>query len=169
LIRRLLLILLLALGGAWIVRTYLFEGVWVASGSMEPTLPTGTHYFVNKLVYHLHPPLRGDIVVFKSPVDDQKGLIKRVIAVGGDQVEIHAKHVSVNGTALTEPYAVYKRGGERLVGDNIDSMSVPADCFFVLGDNRDESEDSTTWKDSKTGERIFFIHKQNLQGRLVIP
>ena len=59
---------------------------------MEPTLPVGTHYFVNKVVYHLHPPLRGDIIVFcEVRWITKKGLIKRVIAVGGDQVELRGQ------------------------------------------------------------------------------
>jgi signal peptidase I len=169
LIKRTLLIVILSLAGAGLVRAFLLEGVWVASGSMEPALAVGTHYFVNKLVYRLHPPLRGDMIVFKDPVDEQKGLIKRVIAVGGDTVEIRSKQVFLNGSALTEPYAIYKRANERLLGDNMPPKTVPSGHYFVLGDNRDESEDSTSWKDPKTGERIYFIGHQAIQGRLVIP
>jgi signal peptidase I len=166
--KRLLFLLVLGVGGAWIVRQYVFEGVWVASGSMEPTLPVGTHYFVNKLVYRLHPPRRGEIIVFKSPVDAEKGLIKRVIAVGDDEVEVRDKHVYVNKTAIQEPYVVYKRAGERLKGDTLEPMKVPQDHFFVLGDNRDESEDSSTWMDKSTNTHVFFIKRQDIQGRLVI-
>jgi signal peptidase I len=169
LIKRILLILVLSLGGAWIVRGFLFEGVWVASGSMEPTLQVGAHYFVNKFAYRLHAPLRGDIIVFRSPVDEQKGLIKRVIAIGGDQVQLRNKQVFLNGQALSEPYAVYDRASEHLIGDNTPPLSVPEHCFFVLGDNRDESEDSSMWKDPATGEAVRFIHARNIQGRLIIP
>ena len=168
-IKRILLIAGLALGGGWIVRKCLLEGIWVASGSMEPTLPVGTHYFVNRMAYHLHSPLRGDIIVFKSPVDAEKGLIKRVIAVGGDRVERRSKQVFLNGTALSEPYAVYKRAAERLAGDNIPPVTVPADNVFVLGDNRDESEDSSVWKDPRTGEHIYCVRGQDIEGRLIIP
>jgi signal peptidase I len=169
LIRRLLLLVLVAVGGAWLVRTFLFEGVYVASGSMEPTLSVGTHYFVNKMAYRFHPPLRGDIIVFKSPVDAQKGLIKRVIALPGDRVELRSKQVYLNGQALTEPYTIYKRASERLVGDNIQEMTVPPDRFFVLGDNRDESEDSSDWKDPQTHEPVRFIEAGRIDGKLVIP
>jgi signal peptidase I len=167
--KRLLLIVVLSLAGAWIVRDFLFEGVWVASGSMEPTLPVNAHYFVNKMVYHIHPPLRGDIIVFQSPVDQQKGLIKRVIATPGDKIEIREKHIVLNGSPLSEPYAVYKRANERLAGDTMDEKTVPPDSYFVLGDNRDESEDSTSWVDSTTGRRIYFVQAAAIQGRLVIP
>ena len=168
-IKRLLLIVIVSLSGAGLVRGFLFEGVWIASGSMEPTLPEGTHYFVNKVIYHLRPPLRGEIIVFRSPVDNQKGLIKRVIAVGGDRVEIRRKQVSLNGTPLSEPYAVYKRATERLLGDTLPLLAVPAEAYFVLGDNRDESEDSDSWKDAATGAKIYFVKRENIQGRLVIP
>lgn len=136
---------------------------------MEPTLAEGAHYFVNRVVYHVHPPRRGDIIVFKSPTDEQKGLIKRVIAVGGDEVQIRDKQVVLNGQPLSEPYAVYKRRSERLVGDNTPPLKVPDDGFFVLGDNRDESEDSSVWKDPKTGAPIRFIDENYLEGRLIIP
>jgi signal peptidase I len=166
--KRLLFLIVLGVGGAWLVRHYVFEGVYVASESMEPTLPKGNHYFVNKVVYWISSPRRGDIIVFQSPVDAQKGMIKRVIAVGGDEVEMRDKHVYVNQTALHEPYAVYKRASERLVGDNMGPLKVPADHFFILGDNRDESEDSTSWRDSATHQPIYFLNKQHIQGRLVI-
>jgi signal peptidase I len=168
LIRR-IVIIALAVAAGWAVRVCLLEGIWIASGSMEPTLPVGTHYFVNRAVYHLHPPERGDIVVFKSPIDAETGLVKRVIAVGGDQIEIRAKQVILNGTPLSEPYAVYKRAQERLVGDNLPAVKVPEHAIFVLGDNRDESEDSSVWKDPKTGERIYFVQGPSIDGRLMKP
>ena len=168
-LKRILLILVLALGGAAITREYVFEGVWVASGSMEPTLPVGTHYFVNKWVYRFQQPQRGDIIVLRDPVDQEKGLIKRVIAVGGDQVQMRDKVVFLNGYALAEPYSVHDRAQERLVGDNSPLLTVPADSFFVLGDNRDESEDSSVWKDPQTGEPVRFVQKKDIQGRLIIP
>jgi signal peptidase I len=168
-LKRIVLLLVLGLGGAWAVRAFVFEGVWVASGSMEPTLPIQTHYFVNKLAYVWSSPKRGDIVVFKSPTDHQKGMIKRVIAVAGDRVEMRNKRVILNQALLHEPYAVYKRAGERLVGDNMDPLQVPAECVFILGDNRDESEDSTSWTDPQTGQPIRFLKLSDIEGRLVIP
>jgi len=158
----------LALAGAYIVRHYLFEGVWVASGSMEPTLPVGNHYFVNKWIYHVSKPQRGEIIVFQSPVDGEKGLIKRVIAVGGDHVQLRDKQVFLEEKPLSEPYAFYKRPNDHLVGDNSPPLTVPADSYFVLGDNRDESEDASVWKDPNTGESIRFIQMKDIQGRLVI-
>lgn len=164
--KRFLFLLTLAVAGGWIVRSFLFEAVSVASGSMQPSLPVGNHYLVNKMVYRFHPPQRGDIIVFKNPTNESKGLIKRVIAIGGDQVEIRAKDVFLNGSALPEPYAMHKRASERLVGDNLGPLTVPPGHVFVLGDNRDESEDSSVWK-KPTGEHIFFIPNESIDGRLI--
>ncbi len=91
LVRRLLFLVALALGGTWILRTFFFDTISVASGSMEPTLEVGTHFWVNRLVYRFHNPERGDIIVFTSPVDEETGFIKRVIAVPGDAVELETK------------------------------------------------------------------------------
>jgi signal peptidase I len=168
LIKRLAFLVVLALGGAWVVRNYLIEGVYIASGSMEPTLPVGGHYLVNKLAFHLGAPKRGEIIVFRSPVDQQKGMVKRVIAVPGDTIELRDKQVLLNGAPLSEPYAVYKRRNERLVGDNIEPLKVPDNSYFVMGDNRDESDDSTEWRDPATGKPIYFVTNENLQGRLII-
>jgi signal peptidase I len=168
-IKRILILLILGLGGAWAVREYVAEGVWVASASMEPTLPVGSHFFVNKLAYRNNLPLRGDIIVFQNPVDDQMGMIKRVIAVGGDTIEMRSKQVFLNGEPLSEPYAVYKRAKERLVGDNRDAIKVPEDTVYVLGDNRDESSDSSQWVDRETGQNVPFVPRKKIQGRLMIP
>jgi signal peptidase I len=168
-LKRLLVIVLLAVTAGCALRAFVLEGIWVASGSMEPQLPVGTHYFVNKLTYHFREPRRGEIIVFRSPIDQQKGLIKRVIALPGDEVEVRDKRIYLNGTPLAEPYAIYKRATERLVGDNVAKMTIPPDCFYVLGDNRDESEDSSVWRDPQTKERIYCVPRSNVQGQLLIP
>src|SRR5882762_293263 len=117
--KRALFLVALAVGITWILRTFLFDTIVVASGSMEPTLAVGDHYLVNRLIYRFHGPDRGDIIVFRSPVDEQTGFIKRVIAVSGDSIEIHEKHVILNGKPLEEPYTEYKRAKETLEGDNL--------------------------------------------------
>jgi signal peptidase I len=68
---------------------------------------------------------------------------------------------------LEEPYTIYKRANENLAGDNLGPLKVPEDSVFVLGDNRDESYDSTTWKDAKTGKPIYFLPMKNIKGRLI--
>ena len=144
------------------------EGIYVASGSMEPTLDVGMHYFVNRWIYRWHAPQRGDIIVFPSPVEPDLGLIKRVIAVGGDKVEIRNKQVIVNDQPLVEPYVIHKRPNERLQGDDIGPLQVPMGYVFVLGDNRDQSEDSSVWHDA-SGKPVYFVPDASISGRLIRP
>ncbi len=94
-------------------------------------------------------------------------MIKRVVAIGGDRVEMRDKKVYLNGQRLDEPFAVYKRANERLVGDNIEELTVPEGHVFLLGDNRDESADSTTWKDAKTDTPIHFVPLKDIKGRVI--
>jgi len=167
LIRRLLFLVALAVGITWLLRTFVIDTISVASGSMEPTLDVGTHYLVNRWVYHFHPPERGDIIVFTSPVDGATGFIKRVIAIPGDTVELREKKVFLNGKPLEEPFTVYKRPADLLAGDNLGQLTVPENEVFVLGDNRDESFDSTTWKNPQTGAHIYFLEMSKIKGRLI--
>jgi signal peptidase I len=166
-VTRILFLLFLGVAGAWILRTYFFETISVASGSMEPTLFVGAHYLVNRFVYHLHAPQRGDIISFRSPVDHETFFIKRVIALPGDKIELRAKQVILNGTLLDEPYTIHKRATERLDGDDLGPLNVPAGDVFVLGDNRDESFDSSVWTDPKTGAPIRFLSIKDIRGRLI--
>ena len=150
-----------------LVREVLLEGVYVASPSMEPTLPVGTHYFVNKLSPFFRDFRRGEIVVFPSPVSEQKDLLKRVIGLPGETISIRNKKVFINDAPLDEPYAIFKRKDEILMGDNIDPMTIPEGKYFVMGDNRDESGDSRDWKDAQTGAPIYFVEKEDIRGLLI--
>ena len=160
---RLLLLVSLAVSIALALRIWVFEAIYVASGSMEPTLPVGEHLFVDKVTLRLRPPQRGDIVVFHSPTGKDLDLAKRVIALPGETVELRAKRVFIDGRELDEPYAAHKRAGERLEGDDLGPLAVPPGGLFVLGDNRDESDDATVWKDA-SGRPIHFIPSAGLQG-----
>jgi signal peptidase I len=165
--KRLLFLVLLGVGGALVIRAVVFEGIYIASPSMEPTLPVGTNYFVDKLTPFFKDFKRGEIIVFAPPVEKEgKELVKRVIGLPGDTVQIADKKVFLNGQPLVEPYAVYKRKDEILVGDNIPALTVPEDSYFVMGDNRDESGDSRDWKDA-SGNPVYFVPKDHIKGRLL--
>ncbi len=82
-------------------------------------------------------------------------------------MELREKKVFINGKAVEEPYTEYKRAQEELAGDNMGPLHVPDECLFVLGDNRDESFDSTTWKDLKTSKAIYFLPMKNVKGKLI--
>lgn len=161
---------LVAIGalGALGFRKFVGEGISIASASMEPTLPVGRFLAVNKLAYLFGEPRRGDIVVFPSPVEPGKELVKRVIAVGGDDVRLVEKKVVLNGKVLPEPYAVHRRGDERLVDDNLEVGVVPRGRVFVLGDNRDHSGDSRDWKDAQ-GRPVRFVRVDDIKGKIIEP
>jgi signal peptidase I len=149
----------LALLIALAVRSSVVQAFWVPSGSMLPTIQIGDHIFVNKLAYSIRLPLvgtelmrvgdlhRGDVIVFISPIDPSTDLIKRVIAVPGDTVEIRNKQLYVNGEKLPDPHAYFSDSTIMPSGhrDNMPPTQVPDGKFFVMGDNRDRSYDSRFW------------------------
>lgn len=115
----------------------------VRQRSMEPTLNSGDRVLVSKVDYRLHPPERGDIIVFTPPIDTGIPFVKRVIALGGDTVDVRDGKVFVNGQPLTEPYAV---GATQPRNPSVRfPLQVPRDSVFVLGDNRPVSGDSREW------------------------
>ncbi len=157
------------------IRTFIVQAFKIPSGSMKPTLEIGDHILVNKLSYGLKIPYlrttlistgqpeRGDIAVFIYPVDKNKDFIKRVIAVGGDVVEIKNKKVFVNGVSAPEPYAVHN---EEVIfpkaiqpRDNFGPVKVPEGTIFVMGDNRDQSYDSRFWG---------FVRLEDVIGKAVV-
>ncbi len=154
---------MLGAAGAYCVRTYAFEGIYLASNSMAPTLPEGRHIIVNKFSFAFSRPRRGDVVMFDLPAHPEKGLVKRVIAVGGDHIEIRRKAVILNGQELNEPYVQHTRPDEILVGDNIPDTEVPKDTLFVMGDNRDVSGDSRDWNDAQ-GRWTPFVPVTRVRG-----
>ncbi len=160
---RLLFLVGIALAIVMPIRLWVLESIYIASPSMEPKLPVGGHVFLDKVTLRWRSPERGEIIVFISPVGDEHEFVKRVIAVGGDRVQIKEKKVFVNGEELFEPYAQHTRRDERLTGDNIGLLTVPQDALFVLGDNRDESKDSSAWTDAD-GQAVYFLPLKNVRG-----
>jgi signal peptidase I len=160
---RLFFLILLGAAGAYGVRRFAFEGIYIASDSMSPALPEGRHIFVNKAALLISPPRRGDVVMFDLPGHPEKGLVKRVIGVAGDRLEIRHKQVFLNGQELAEPYVIHRRADEALEDDNMPEVTVPADCVFLMGDNRDQSKDSRDWK-NEAGEWSPFVPLARLQG-----
>lgn len=160
---RLLLLVALALAIVLPIRAYVVEPITIASGSMEPTLQVGEHCVLDKVTLRRRAPRRGDIVIFRCPVADHLQMGKRVIGLPGDTVEIRAKLVYVNGRRLHEPYVTHKRPNERLDGDDLGPLTVPQGSIFVLGDNRDESDDSSVWRDDQ-GRRAPFVPLEDVSG-----
>ena len=155
--------LLVAVLVALFFRTWVVEAFKIPTSSMEPRLIPGDHVVVNKFVYgrcagpwaRLLPqrdPARGDVVVFRSPADPSRDLVKRFVGLPGETVEIAAKRLLVDGSALPEPYSVYSdpdvlpKGPEvpkaLASRDHFGPLALPAEGFLALGDNRDDSQDS---------------------------
>ncbi|MHB8058115.1 MAG: signal peptidase I [Desulfuromonadaceae bacterium] len=156
---------------ALVIRTYLVQAFKIPSGSMEDTLAIGDHLLVSKFIYGtkipfvdarvltIRDPRRGDVIVFEYPEDPSKDFIKRVVGVPGDVVEGKDKKVYVNGTHYENPHEVHKEKDvvpkEMNPRDTFGPVTVPADSYFVMGDNRDRSYDSRFWK---------FVRRDQIKG-----
>ncbi len=157
------ILILVALVVAVVIKTFLIQAFFIPSGSMIPTLEVDDRVMVNKLAYTFGEPAPGDIVVFDSPfggaepdeslvdkvvrnVSESLGirtataeddLIKRIVAIGGQTVEIRDNRVLVNGEAIAEPYLA---AGATMA--DMDLTEIPAGLVWVMGDNRSRSVDS---------------------------
>jgi len=123
---------------AYVVEPYVVHGT-----SMEPTFESSQRLFVSKFVPNLESIERGDIVIFEHPLEEGKRLIKRVIGLEGDRIEIRAGRVYLNDARLEEPYI--SAPDDTFFGPH----TVEAGCFFALGDNRAFSDDSRRFGDVK--------------------
>lgn len=178
--------IIIALILAFFIRAFVIQAFKIPSGSMIPTLLIGDHILVTKFTYdvklpifdttlwHIRYPKRGEIIVFKYPLDPGKDFIKRVIGVPGDEIIIRNKHVYVNGRELKEPYVQYTDPrifpAEVSPRDNLGPLSVPANSLFVMGDNRDESYDSRFWKfvdfSAVRGKALIIYWSWNSKGQM---
>ncbi len=133
--------LILSLLLAFVVIFFLYQPVQVEGTSMAPLLSHRERILVNKLVYRLGPIERGDIVVFRFPLDPSKSYIKRVVGLPGEWVSMVDGQVLINGAPLDEPY-LPGRFHDRQTQMPI---QVPAGQYYVLGDHREMSNDSRVW------------------------
>jgi signal peptidase I len=150
---------------ALFVRTWVVQAFKIPTGSMENNLLIGDHLLVNKFVFGptplaigrallpVRPIRRGDIIVFKYPDEPDRDFIKRVIGLPGETVELRNKKVYINGTPLDEPYVHFltppSMDGQEVTSSDVREqfapVTVPSDHYFVMGDNRDNSQDSRYW------------------------
>ena len=149
---------------ALFVRTWVVQAFKIPTGSMENNLLIGDHLLVNKFVFGPTAfPLekavlpvrdieRGDVVVFKYPDEPERDFIKRVIGLPGDTLELRNKKVYVNGQGLDEPYVHFLEPASQAqevtsfdVRERYGPVRVPDGQYFVMGDNRDNSQDSRYW------------------------
>ena len=147
---------------ALFVRTFVFQAFKIPTGSMEPNLLIGDHLIVNKMIFAPtanaverailpgRPIERGDVVVFKYPKDPERDFIKRVIGLPGDRLELRQKQIYINDQAVDQPFAFFTPAGQgtAVPGDlrfDYGPVVVPRGQYFMMGDNRDFSEDSRFW------------------------
>jgi signal peptidase I len=164
----LVVIVALALGLALGIQAFLVKPYQIPSGSMEPTLDVGQRVLVNRFVYHLHEPKIGNIVVFHppegaetaaecgaevpdtepcpepTPHESSQNFIKRIVAVGGDTLSIKEGHPVVNGVEKSDERYI-RACGSASVCNMPKTITIPKGYFFMMGDNRGESDDSRYW------------------------
>jgi signal peptidase I len=166
---------------ALFIRTFVVQAFKIPTGSMEENLLIGDHLLVNKFVFGptetaLERTLlpvgtikRGDILVFKYPVEPDRDFIKRVIGLPGETLELREKKVYINGKPLDEPYVHFLQppGAESDlhevtsydVRERYGPVTVPANQYFMMGDNRDNSQDSRYWG---------FMPRENVKGKALL-
>jgi len=136
-------VIVVALGAAFVVRTFVFQQYVIDGPSMKPTLHQGDRVLLNKLSYRVHDVRRGDVVVFDKVQGTQHDdLIKRVIALEGETIRIENCTVFINGEQLDEPYLADDVRAGRCGATSMAPLTVPDGDVFVMGDNRPESSDS---------------------------
>ena len=133
--------ILAAFGIAIFIIVFVVQPVKVEGTSMQPMLDDQERIFVNRFIYQFKDIERGDVVVFRYPKDVNKSFIKRILAVPGDEIEIRAGRVYLNGSWLDEPYVPIEFLDKRSYPRTI----VPPGRYFVLGDHRNSSNDSRNW------------------------
>jgi len=125
-----------AIAVALLIRTFIVELYVVDGPSMRPTLQHEERLVVNKFIYYFRDPQKGEVVIFRYPRDPSRDFIKRVIATAGDTIEIKEGRVYVNDQLLREDYILEKTRTE------YPKVTIPEGTIFVMGDNRNNSEDS---------------------------
>lgn len=121
---------------ALIIRTFIVELYVVDGPSMKPTLQDEERLVVNRFIYRVRDPIKGEVIIFRYPRDIKRDFVKRVIATAGDTIEIKAGHVYVNDQLQREDYILEKTRTE------YPKVTIPEGTVFVMGDNRNNSEDS---------------------------
>jgi len=129
----------------YVVRTF-----YIPSGSMKPTLLPNDYILVNEFLYRFRAPERGDVIVFKPPLPKAPDYIKRLIGKGGEKLEVKKGKVYINDTPIVEPYIM------EMPDYDYGPVIIPPEHYFVMGDNRNNSEDSHIWG---------FLPKKNIVGK----
>jgi len=142
-----------------LIITFVVQAFYIPSGSMEPTLQVDDRILVSKFSYRLGRIARGDVIVFHYPLNPGKDFVKRVVALGGERVELRDGVVLINKQPITELYPTALAAGDRACTTSYGPQTIPQGQLFVLGDNRCNSEDS----------RFFgFVPVENVVGKALL-
>jgi signal peptidase I len=161
-----------------VIRPFVVQAFYIPSMSMERTLLTGDRILVNKFVYRLNPPRRGDVIVFEAPPQagtgaEKKDFVKRLIGLPGDKIQVRrGEGVYVNGRRLLEPPEVdvpdYDWPLDEMSRPSRQPYVVPKGYYFVLGDNRNISSDSHRWSDPETGKPEPGLAANRMLGKAMV-
>ena len=143
-VRDYVFLIILAFVLAFLMNKFVYANAEVPTGSMIPVVQPNDRLIVNRLAYLFEEPKRGDIVMFAFPDDEKDNYLKRIIGLPGEKVEIKNGLVYINDSEkpLDEPYINDPPNG------NYGPYNVPEGCYFMLGDNRDESKDARFWNNT---------------------
>lgn len=163
-IKELLQVFIPAAAIALFLNTVVLANSFVPSPSMEPTIMTGDRIMGFRLSYLADSPQRGDVVIFRYPDNEKKNYVKRVIGLPGDRVVIDQGQVYINDVILEEDYL-----NEEMEKGPRQEFLVPADSYFVMGDNRNNSDDSRRWqntyvKKEKIMAKVMFKYFPGIKG-----
>ena len=139
-LREMVEVIVTALVLAFLIKTFVVGNFWIPSESMVPTIEVNDKVIVTNFSYWFEGPKRGDVIVFRYPLDTKKDYIKRCIGLPGETVEFRDSKLYVNGQLVEEPYLP-----EGLVFEDFGPIEVPEGQYFMCGDNRNHSSDSRVW------------------------
>ena len=153
-IRDYIFLIILAFTFAFLMKEFVYANAEVPTGSMIPVVQPGDRLIINRLSYLFCDPERGDIVMFTNPDNEKKNYLKRIIGLPGEKLEIRAGLVYINDSEnpLSEPYL------NDLPNGDFGPYNIPEGCYFMLGDNRDNSLDAREWKNK-------YVKKEKIVGK----
>lgn len=144
---------------AMFIRTFFIQAFRIPTGSMIPTLRIGDHLLVNKLIYKIREPERGEVIVFLYPENPKKPFIKRLIGLPGESIKINEGRIYINGRLLNGPPTITGRDYIEAGRYGTREIKIPPKNYYVLGDNVHNSKDSRYWG---------FVPDENLVGKAIL-
>lgn len=138
-----------------LIKSTVVANAIVPTGSMEETVMTGSRILINRLAYVTDEPQRGDIVSFHYPDHEEELFLKRVMGIPGETIEGISGYIYINGVKLDEDYT------SEIIDYDFGPFIIPEDCYFMMGDNRNNSWDSRYWQN-------HFVEKSKIIGKAEI-